>query len=173
MSIDVEIIPTAKLEISWGELKEFILKNADDIQKKLLGDISLVDAKRSCHLSDLDLILSDRGYLFDSEFLNTLTFVFIEKDSADDEKGVIEDYGNNLAKRDRKLLLDGWCKLPYSIFLSSGANRSATEKILIGCVGAGLAEACDGRLVVSEVRFFNLKKGIYHPEQFARVKVIG
>ena len=168
MSNDVRIIPTVELSICWGELKNMILQFSAGNKGLPLFDLALVSSKTAKEIDDLECIDLSFGYFFRSKAIVTLSLSVIEKDDVDDDRDFVEDCGFNLSRKQQEELSHDWRKAPYTILVSSGANRSSAEVEVMPYICAGIAKAHHGKVAILERDSFDVGKGIFSPEEFSK-----
>jgi hypothetical protein len=175
MSIDVKIIPTRDILISWGNLRKQLSMLADsDEQKKLLGQIRLFRGSDGTDISESESIQNEQLYVFSNEMSKTLSFhsTSWQGSTEEDVREYLSDYGEHLSDEQLTDYAQKWITTGIYYIVTSKGGRSEQEPSLLVKLSVALANICSGYIILQDSDVFSLNAGIYSPEQFKNARVI-
>ena len=142
MSIDIDVFPTVAAIPSWGDISRRLQQHASGPHPRLL------DMQSKVALQDEDVPGIGHVYRLDMPRDNTLLLTLAANAGNLDEEEYLGDYGRNLDAATVRRLAQRWREAGWYWELTTMAGRAPQEPQLFVALGASLADACTGYVIV-------------------------
>lgn len=166
MSLDVQVLPGISERPTVGGIVDAWVNQCDEKSRSLLGPQPRVIMLRGrTPVARDDVIEPKASYFFDLSEANTLVLAHVPLEEWTDVEAETEDFGVNLSAVERERVASAWKSAGYSLWIQSMGGRGPHELDLLSALVRGVAEMCDGWIMVESPQFVDVPVGIYRPDE--------
>jgi hypothetical protein len=175
MSVDIEIIPTKTIELTWQNIRsEIDASNYRDIEiVRPTGNATLIDINRNAPIGDDDVLAKRCFYGLQQDTDSCISIWITENsDSETDEQLYLEDFGHNLEPNFRHQIARSWKAVGVSYEVLGRLQMDPMRAHLQIAVVVAIARLCEGHIILKDDGLFGHVRGTYSVESFLEAIVV-